>query len=82
MRTLQSRPYVVKTIHLAKQRTLAKKFHRSAGAGAGNAAVAAARQAAAVVIFPPVSIVPGSIGGISANSTSKAMVWSMKTTSP
>jgi hypothetical protein len=71
MRTLQSRPYVVKTIELAKRRTLVKKFHRSPGTGAGNATVAAARQSAAVVIFLPVSIVPGSIGGISAHSSSK-----------
>jgi len=82
MRTLQSRPYVVKTIRLAKRRTLAKKFHRSAGTEAGNAAVAAACQAAAGVIFLPVSIVPGSIGGISAHCTSKARVLPMKITSP
>ena len=82
MRALQSRPYVVKTIHLAKQRTLAKLFHRSAGTGTGNAAIADTRQAAAVVIFLPVSIVPGSIGEISANCTREIMVWPMKTTSP
>jgi hypothetical protein len=43
----------VNTIHLTTRRTLAKKFHRAAGAGAGNAAIAAACL--------PVSIVPGSI---------------------
>ena len=58
MRTLQSRPYKVKTMHLAKRRTLDKKFHRSTGAGAVNAAIAASRQAAAVVIFPQFPSLP------------------------
>ena len=61
MRTLKSGPYVVKTIRLDKRRTLAKNFHRSAGTGTDNAAVAAARHAAAIAIFLPLSIVPGSI---------------------
>jgi hypothetical protein len=43
-----------------------KSFTRSAGTGAGNAAVSASRQAAIVVIFPQISIVPGWIGGMSA----------------
>jgi hypothetical protein len=61
-----------------QRRTLARKFHRSAGAGTANAAVAAARQTVAVVIFPPVSIVPGSMGGISSNCTREIMVWPTK----
>ena len=64
MRTLQSRPYGVKTIHMAKLCNLARKFHLSIGAGAGNASVADARLVATVVIFPPVHIVPDSIGPI------------------
>ena len=88
MRTLQSRPYVVKTIHLARRRTLAKKIHRSAGAGTGNAAdtgvtlyLAAARQTAAVVIFRPISIVPAWTDGILANFTIKKWVLPMKNNS-
>ena len=78
MRTLMSRLYVVKTMHPATPRTPAKKIRPSASTPADNATLAAARHAAAMVISLPVSIVPGSIGGISANSTNKALVLPMK----
>ena len=47
MRTLQSRPDVVKTIHLAKRRTLV---------------VTDECETATAVIFRPAAIVPGSTG--------------------
>jgi hypothetical protein len=71
MPTLQSRPYVVKIIQPAKRRTLAKKFHPSAGTGADAAAAEAACQVAAVVIILPVSIDPDAMCKISPNFTTR-----------